>query len=114
MCFYFAGICWLLTSALYAQVAQDQWFNSNGVQIRYIEQGSGEPVLLIHGYTASIETNWINTGVFQNLAKDHRVVALTCEVMERVENRTTPPRMPGKWYKTLYDCWTISKFLAPM
>jgi pimeloyl-ACP methyl ester carboxylesterase len=71
----FAGICFLLTSALFAQAAEDQWFNSNGVQIRYIVQGSGEPVLLIHGYTQSVETNWIDTGVFQNLAKDHRVVA---------------------------------------
>lgn len=54
---------------------QDQFFDSNGVQIRYVEQGTGEPVLLIHGYTASVETNWINPGVFQNLARDHRVIA---------------------------------------
>jgi pimeloyl-ACP methyl ester carboxylesterase len=53
----------------------DKSFNSNGVQIRYVEQGAGEPVLLIHGYTRSIETNWIETGVFQDLAKDHRVIA---------------------------------------
>ena len=72
---YLTSIFFLLTSSLYGQVAQDRWFDSNGVQIRYIEQGSGEPVLLIHGYTVSIETNWINTGVFQNLAKDHRVIA---------------------------------------
>jgi len=58
-----------------AQVPQDHFFNSNGVQVRYIDQGAGEPVLLIHGYTASIETNWIETGVFQALVKDHRVIA---------------------------------------
>jgi pimeloyl-ACP methyl ester carboxylesterase len=45
------------------------------VRIRYVDEGSGEPVLLIHGYTRSIETNWIAPGVFANLVKDHRVVA---------------------------------------
>ncbi len=54
---------------------QDQFFDSNGVRIRYVEQGAGEPLLLIHGYTASVETNWIDNGVFQNLARDHHVIA---------------------------------------
>ena len=58
-----------------AQVPQDEFFNSNGVRLRYIDQGTGEPILLIHGYTASIERNWIDNGVFQALAKDHRVIA---------------------------------------
>jgi pimeloyl-ACP methyl ester carboxylesterase len=54
---------------------QDQFFDSNGVRIRYVESGRGEPVLLIHGYTQSLETNWIDTGVFTALAKDHHVIA---------------------------------------
>lgn len=58
-----------------AQPLSDKFFNSNGVNIRYVDQGVGEPVLLIHGYTASIESNWVAPGVFQNLAKDHRVIA---------------------------------------
>jgi pimeloyl-ACP methyl ester carboxylesterase len=58
-----------------ALAQQDQFFDSNGVRIRYIEAGSGEPALLIHGYTASLDTNWIDTGVFQNLAKGHHVIA---------------------------------------
>ena len=32
----------------------------------------------IHGYTGYIERHWIATGVFANLAKDHRVIALDC------------------------------------
>jgi pimeloyl-ACP methyl ester carboxylesterase len=63
-----------LASRAIAQTT-DKSFNSNGVQIRYVEQGAGEPILLIHGYTRSIETNWLETGVFQDLAKDHRVIA---------------------------------------
>lgn len=56
--------------------AQDKFFDSNGVSIRYIDVGTGEPVVLIHGYTNFIERNWIETGVLPNLAKDHRVIAL--------------------------------------
>jgi len=56
--------------------AQDKFFTSNGVQIRYVDQGAGEPVVLVHGYTNVIENNWIATGVLPNLVKDHRVIAL--------------------------------------
>ena len=55
--------------------AQDKFFTSNGVRIRYVDQGAGEPVVLVHGYTNFIENNWIATGVLPNLAKDHRVIA---------------------------------------
>src|SRR5262245_12151960 len=56
--------------------AEDKFFNSNGVRIRFIDQGTGEPVVLVHGYTGVIERAWIETGVLPNLAKDHRVIAL--------------------------------------
>ena len=56
--------------------AQDRFFDSNGVRIRYVDQGSGQPVVLVHGFSGNIETGWINPGVFSNLAKDHRVIAL--------------------------------------
>ena len=56
--------------------AQDSFFDSNGVRIRYVEQGSGQPVVLVHGFSSTVETGWINTGVFSNLAKDYRVIAL--------------------------------------
>lgn len=57
---------------------QDKFFDSQGVRIRYIEQGAGEPVVLVHGYTATIEKNWVFPGVFQQLAKNYRVIALDC------------------------------------
>jgi len=75
MRFALASVCVLLAAPHAAQVAQDKFFDSNGVQIRYVEQGAGDPVLLIHGYTRSLDTNWIDPGVFQDLAKDHRVIA---------------------------------------
>ena len=51
-----------------------QYFDSNGVRIHYIEQGTGEAVILLHGNTGSTGS-WLKSGVFQNLAKDYRVVA---------------------------------------
>jgi len=56
-------------------VAQDKFFDSNGVQIRYVEQGAGEPIVLVHGYTSNLQANWIESGVFENLAKNYHVIA---------------------------------------
>jgi pimeloyl-ACP methyl ester carboxylesterase len=51
-------------------------FDARGVKIRYLVQGRGEPVILIHGLHASAEVNWQKPGVMAALAKDHQVIAL--------------------------------------
>jgi pimeloyl-ACP methyl ester carboxylesterase len=51
-------------------------FDAKGVKIRYVEQGTGEPVVLIHGLAATAYLNWQIPGIFAALAKDHRVIAL--------------------------------------
>jgi hypothetical protein len=33
------------------EAAEARYFDSAGVRIHYVEEGSGEPVVLIHGYT---------------------------------------------------------------
>ncbi len=55
--------------------AEDRFFDSAGVRIRYVEEGRGEPVVLVHGYTSDIEGQWIETGVAPALARHHRVIA---------------------------------------
>jgi len=55
--------------------AQDQFFDSNGVRIRYVEQGSGPPVVLLHGFSGSLDSGWVETGVLPTLATDYRVIA---------------------------------------
>ena len=42
---------WLLIPASLAaqSTAPDKFFDSNGVQIRYVEQGVGDPIILAHG-----------------------------------------------------------------
>lgn len=55
--------------------AQDRFFDSGGVRIRYVDHGAGAPVVLVHGFTASIERSWIDTGLLPDLARDYRVIA---------------------------------------
>lgn len=55
-------------------LAQDQFFESNGVRIRYIDRGKGEPVVLLHGNGGSLQ-GWIDAGTVAGLEKDYRVIA---------------------------------------
>ena len=54
----------------------DQFFDSAGVRLRFVEQGSGPAIVLMHGYTGTADRHFIANGVFANLAQDHRVIAL--------------------------------------
>ena len=51
--------------AYYADIA--------GARLRFVDQGEGPPVVLLHGFASALET-W--TGVMKELAKTHRVLAL--------------------------------------
>jgi feruloyl esterase len=55
---------------------QDRFFDSDRVKIRYVDEGQGEPVILVHGFTGDVEGGWIATGVLPELVKNHRVIAL--------------------------------------
>lgn len=49
----------------------------DGARIAYSESGSGPTVVLIHGYSASAEVNWVQPGIFGALvAGGRRVIAL--------------------------------------
>ncbi len=51
-------------------------FNSNGVEIAYIDEGEGEPILLIHGFASNIAANWVDPGWVRTLTQNgRRVVA---------------------------------------
>jgi pimeloyl-ACP methyl ester carboxylesterase len=74
-----ARVLLLITAAssLAAQPAAppDQSFDSAGVRIRFVEQGSGPALVLMHGYTGTLDRHFIANGVFANLAEDYRVIA---------------------------------------
>jgi len=53
-----------------------QSFDSDGVKIAYMDEGEGEPILLIHGFASNVTTNWIDTQWVRTLLKaGRRVIA---------------------------------------
>lgn len=51
-------------------------FDSDGLDLVYIDEGEGEPILLVHGFASSMEVNWIGTGWVQTLSRaGRRVIA---------------------------------------
>ena len=51
-------------------------FNSDGVEIAYLDEGAGEAVLLIHGFASNVATNWVDTSWINTLTQaGYRVIA---------------------------------------
>lgn len=86
-----AALLALVLSA--ARAAEDQYFDSNGVKIHYIVEGKGEPVILVHGFTASIPVQWQLPGIVSKLAKDYQVIALD----NRGHGKSDKPHDPAKY-----------------
>jgi pimeloyl-ACP methyl ester carboxylesterase len=52
-------------------------FHHGDVEIAYLDQGEGEPIVLVHGFASTKEVNWVNPGWFGTLTRaGRRVVAL--------------------------------------
>lgn len=67
----------LATSLCQLVLAADSYFDSDGINIHFVDEGDGSPVLLIHGFTWNIEGDWVGTGIYSGLVDDgYRVVAL--------------------------------------
>ncbi len=53
-----------------------QRFDSDGVTIAYIDEGRGDPILLIHGFASNATVNWRNTNWIKTLNEaGFRVIA---------------------------------------
>jgi pimeloyl-ACP methyl ester carboxylesterase len=51
-------------------------FNSDGVSIAFLDEGAGDPILLIHGFASNVAVNWVSTGWVEALKRaGFRVVA---------------------------------------
>lgn len=73
----FTTFVFVLCAAFVAQAENgngDQYFDSNGVKIRYFVKGEGEPLLLIHGYSATAEQNW--GALIGPLSQDYQVIGI--------------------------------------
>src|SRR5688572_7199163 len=52
-------------------------FEHDGVEIAFLDQGHGEPIVLVHGFASTAQVNWVNPGWVATLAKARRrVIAL--------------------------------------
>ena len=48
----------------------------DGIRIAFSSEGSGDPVVLIHGLHSSTELNWRNPGIVKKLAQNYQVICL--------------------------------------
>ena len=64
------------TSKAASGPSREKHFNSDGVRIRYLEAGAGEPVILVHGFSSNAERQWVNTGVLSKLSAHFTVYAI--------------------------------------
>jgi abhydrolase domain-containing protein 14 len=50
----------------------ERFVSVRGLKIRYLENGSGLPVVLLHGFSFSSDT-WVEIGLFDELAREYKV-----------------------------------------
>jgi pimeloyl-ACP methyl ester carboxylesterase len=52
-------------------------FQLDNVEIAYLDQGEGDPIVLVHGFASNKEANWVQPGWVSTLTRDNRrVIAL--------------------------------------
>src|SRR5262249_47215687 len=86
-----AALVSLVSTPAFA-VDDGKFADFGGVKIHYIDRGKGEPIVLLHGGTSSLES-WVRTGVVANLEKDFRVIAFDA----RGAGRSSKPHDPKQY-----------------
>jgi pimeloyl-ACP methyl ester carboxylesterase len=60
-----------------ATIPTSRMFRSGAVEIAYLDEGSGDPIVLIHGFASTKEVNWVHPGWVTTLTRaGRRVIAL--------------------------------------
>lgn len=88
---------WLGRPATSIAAPESQFFDAKGVKIHYLIEGSGEPVVLIHGLDSSARINWQMPGTIDALAKDHQVIALDLPGYGESDKPADPAAYGEQW-----------------
>jgi len=69
-------------------------FQSDGLRIAFIDEGDGEPILLVHGFASNLTVNWVSTGWIDTLKRaGRRAVAFD----NRGHGGSDKPHDPGAY-----------------
>src|SRR5258708_3625144 len=80
---------------------ESQFFDAKGVKIHYLIEGTGEPVVLIHGLDSSARINWQAPRTIDALAKDHQVIALDLPGYGQSDKLSDPAAYGEQWVEDL-------------
>lgn len=69
-------IALLCANYLLTHRVEGKYFDSDGARIHYTDEGSGVPVVLIHGFAVNADLNWRTPGITERLARHYRVIML--------------------------------------
>ena len=72
---------------------EESFLDSDGIGVRYLDCGSGDPVVLLHGFALSAEMNWLPTGLLGSLPAEFRLLAID----QRGHGRSDKPHDPGAY-----------------
>jgi len=64
------GVWWL------TRRVEGSYFDSEGVRIHFTDEGSGEPLVLLHGFAVNADLNWRLPGLTEALAREFRVISM--------------------------------------
>ena len=88
---------WLGRPANSIAAAESQFFDAKGVKIHFLIEGTGEPVVLIHGLDSSARVNWQMPGTIDALAKDHQVIAIDLPGYGESDKPADPAAYGEQW-----------------
>ena len=61
----------------FRRVTSCRAFKNGNVEIAYLDEGEGDPIVLVHGFASNKEVNWVMPGWISTLTRDNRrVIAL--------------------------------------
>jgi len=88
---------WLGRPSTSMAAAESQFFDAKGVKIHFLIEGTGEPVVLIHGLDSSARMNWQMPGTIDALARDHQVIAIDLPGYGESDKPADPAAYGEQW-----------------